>query len=270
MKYVRSNYDLLCQDALPQEFKPTQSNIIERDCDSPVRRLKKKYGENLLNIYDKETIVSKSFASKSNHGEKIHIIDESIIIRHSIEDRFQPISGRIIAKEHYRMFLAIEEQANMVVSIKEVTADRLHGLSQELAVYREIEDKAIEVAISKLYQLYTHGEIYVLVKEPHECSFEEFMKKYHSDFTLVSWEYIVQAIEEALRKTITALSAKGIFLTRFISSEDITCTMGEWRLHSPDMFSAAEGENTAIPAEQAMTYLREEIIGSIKARKSIA
>jgi hypothetical protein len=44
MKYVRSNYDLLCVDTLPQEFKPTQSNILERDCDSPLRRLKKKYG----------------------------------------------------------------------------------------------------------------------------------------------------------------------------------------------------------------------------------
>jgi hypothetical protein len=98
MKNVRSNYDLLCQDILPHEFKPTQSNIIERDCDSPVRRLKKKYGENLLNIYDKDTIVSKSITSKSNQGEKVQIIDESIIIRHSIEDRFQPIPGRIIAK----------------------------------------------------------------------------------------------------------------------------------------------------------------------------
>jgi hypothetical protein len=68
MKYVRSNYDLLCVDAATQDFKPTQSNILERDCDSPVRRLKKKYGENLLNIYDKETIFSKSFTSKSNQG----------------------------------------------------------------------------------------------------------------------------------------------------------------------------------------------------------
>lgn len=54
-----------------------------------MRRLKKKYGDNLLNIYDKETIVSKSLtsksaASKSNCHEKIHIIDESIIINHEI------------------------------------------------------------------------------------------------------------------------------------------------------------------------------------------
>jgi hypothetical protein len=97
MKYVRSNYDLLCVDSNSQEFKPTQSNILERDCDSPLRRLKKKHCQNLLNIYDKDTIVSKSIGSKSNQGEKVHIIDESIIIRHSVEDRFKPLS-RVTSK----------------------------------------------------------------------------------------------------------------------------------------------------------------------------
>lgn len=107
MKYVRSNYDLL-QEAPPGEFKPTQSNIIERDCDSPVRRLRKKYGDNLLNIYDKDTIVSKSIASRSNQGDRNPIIDESIIIRHSVEDRFRPLPNRILSKPHYRMFLALD------------------------------------------------------------------------------------------------------------------------------------------------------------------
>jgi hypothetical protein len=135
------------------------------------------------------------------------------------------------------MFLAVEEQTSLVVAIKEVTADRMRGLTQELAVYREIEERGIQAAVSKLYQLYTHGEIHVLVKEAHEYSFQEFVEKYHSDFILVSWEFIVQGIEESLRRTIIALAGKGVFLTRFINSEDIVCTMGEWRLHSPDMFS---------------------------------
>jgi hypothetical protein len=79
----------------------------------------------------------------------------------------------------------------------------------------------------------------------------------------------VQTIEDILRKSILALTAKGIFLTRFISSEDLVCLMGEWRLHSTDMFSAAEGEETAIPVEQAMSYLREEVMGRIRAKKSL-
>lgn len=65
------------------------------------------------------------------------IIDESIIIRHSVEDRFRPLS-RVTVKDHYRMFTAIEEQIGMAVAIKEVTGDRVNGLSQELAVYREM------------------------------------------------------------------------------------------------------------------------------------
>jgi hypothetical protein len=96
----------------------------------------------------------------------------------------------------------------------------------------------------------------VLVKEAHEYSFEEYLEKYHSDFTLISWEFIVQTIEDVLRRSISALAAKGVFLTRFISSEDLVCLMGEWRLHSPDMFSAVEGEETAIPVEQAISYLK--------------
>jgi hypothetical protein len=141
MKNVRSNYDLLNKDSRlsQQDFKPTQSNIIERDRESPVRRLKKKYGDNLLNIYDKETIVSKSITSKSNHErEKIHIIDESIIIRHEIEDKFKPLNGKIISKQYFKMFLALEEQANMLVSIKEIPIDRIERINEELSVYREI------------------------------------------------------------------------------------------------------------------------------------
>jgi hypothetical protein len=34
------------------------------------------------------------------------------------------------------MFVAIEEETGIAVSLKEVTADRMHCLTQELAVYR--------------------------------------------------------------------------------------------------------------------------------------
>jgi hypothetical protein len=52
-----------------------------------------------------------------------------------VEDRFRPLS-RTTIKDHYRMFIAIEEQIGMAVAIKEVTVDRMNVLSQELAVYR--------------------------------------------------------------------------------------------------------------------------------------
>lgn len=136
MKYVRSNYDLM-QEGSEADFKSTQSNIIDRDCDSPVRRLKKKYGDNLLNIYDKDTIVSKSIASKSNQGEKRSpVIDESIIIRHSVEERFMKLPSRVLSKSNYHISLAVDEQTGMLVSLKEVSADRMNSLTQELSVYR--------------------------------------------------------------------------------------------------------------------------------------
>lgn len=83
MKYAKSNLDLI-HLANQEEFNPTQSNIIERQ-DSPLRRLKNKYAGSLLNIYDKETIVSKSNTSKSLLGTEVkEIIDESIIIRRDL------------------------------------------------------------------------------------------------------------------------------------------------------------------------------------------
>ena len=35
------------------------------------------------------------------------------------------------------------------------------------------------------------------------------------------------------------------------------------------MFSTVEAEETAIPLEQAMSYLKEEVMGRIRAKKSL-
>lgn len=80
----------------------------------------------------------------------------------------------------------------------------------------------------------------MLVKEPYECTFEAFLEKYYNDFILVSWEFIIQSIQESLKRTISSLSARGVFLSRFIGSEDLVHVLGEWKLHSPDMFAVCE------------------------------
>ena len=65
MKNVQSNYDLLMSGSQlsESEVRPTYSGILDK-CESPVRRLKRKYGENMLSPYDKETIESRSFVSQ--------------------------------------------------------------------------------------------------------------------------------------------------------------------------------------------------------------
>lgn len=135
------------------------------------------------------------------------------------------------------MFQAKEEGTNILVSIKEIPIDRIERINQELSVYREIEDHGVETSISKVFQVYTHNSIYVLVKEPYEYTFEAFLEKYHNDFIIVSWEFIIQNIQESLKRTIKNLAAHGVFLSRFISSEDLVHVLGEWKLHSPDMFT---------------------------------
>lgn len=79
-------------------------------------RLKRKYGENILSPYDKETIVSKSFAS---YREYNHVIDESSLIEHEINDKFTPI-GNKINKSEFKVFLAVEEGTRMLVTVKEI------------------------------------------------------------------------------------------------------------------------------------------------------
>ena len=83
MKNVKSNYDLLIGGSQVSEsdLRPTYSGIMESKCESPVSRLKRKYGANMLSPYDKETIVSKSFASherrSANHDSSDDIeLDE--------------------------------------------------------------------------------------------------------------------------------------------------------------------------------------------------
>lgn len=41
------------------------------------------------------------------------------------------------------MFLAVEEHTNLLVSIKEISLDRIEKINQELAIYREIDEHSI-------------------------------------------------------------------------------------------------------------------------------
>ena len=68
------------------------------------------------------------------------------------------------------MFLAVEGTANLLVALKEVPTHSIHQINKELSLYRDIEGLNMDVCISHLYQMYTHGTIFVLVKEPYEMT----------------------------------------------------------------------------------------------------
>ena len=40
-------------------------------------------------------------------------------------------------------------------------------ITHELNIYKELEQHQNELNISKLYQIYTHNNIFLLIKEPH-------------------------------------------------------------------------------------------------------
>jgi hypothetical protein len=84
LNLVKSNYDLFRNDEC-EDLIEVHSIMIGKGRDSPVQKLKKRYGEGLLHPNDKDTIESKSYISRS-HNDSItnEIIDESYIIEHEI------------------------------------------------------------------------------------------------------------------------------------------------------------------------------------------
>ena len=54
---------------------------------------------------------------------------------------------------------------------------------------------------------------------------------------MISWQFIIKNLEETLAKTVKALESKGLYLTRLIGADELVFTFGEWKLHTPDMFS---------------------------------
>jgi hypothetical protein len=102
---------------------------------SPLKKIKKRYGNELLNLYDKDTIVSKSMESRVSSQPR-QIIDESILIEHEIGNRFVAVVGSAHQHEQNRMQLVRETATGIVVSTKEVDLNRLHQVNHELNIYR--------------------------------------------------------------------------------------------------------------------------------------
>lgn len=118
-----------------------------------------------------------------------------------------------------------------------MSTSSIHQINKELSLYREIEGFNADVSVSRLYQMYTHGSIFVLVKEPYEMTLLEYINRNARKFPLISWQFIIKNLEETLIKTIKVFESKGLLLARLISVEEIVFIFGEWKLHTPDMFS---------------------------------
>jgi hypothetical protein len=74
---------------------------------------------------------------------------------------------------------------------------------------------------------------------------------------MISWDFIIRNIEESLRKTLAAMQHKHMQLHRLISIDDIVYGLGEWKLHSPEMFAAPGAEQEPVSANQALEYLKD-------------
>lgn len=43
--------------------------------------------------------------------------------------------------------------------------------------------------------MYTHGNIFVMVKEPYELTLQDFIDRHAKELVLISWEFIIKNIE---------------------------------------------------------------------------
>ena len=112
----------------------------------------------------------------------------------------------------------------------------------------------------QLYQGYTHGDSYLLAKEPHEASLLRHIASQHSKYR-PDWPQLHAWVAAEVSATLRRLEGAGFRLTRRLELEDLVLAAGEWKLHSPDMLGTGEGER--VSSEEALASLGEQINRSI-------
>lgn len=65
----------------------------------------------------------------------------------------------------------------------------------------------------------------------------------------------------SIERIVRTMEKIGLRATRRITKEDIVYVMGEFKLHSPDMFS--ESENEGVGLDEISKYLRNQIENQI-------
>lgn len=125
-----------------------------------------------FSMYDKQTIVSKSFCSS-----KIQVgrVEESMIIDHEVSGNFTEIPSRVWHFRNHKLSLCIEKSLNFIFSLKETPSLNLTSISNEHLAYTQLQKHHRHhlMPVLQLYEIMIDKGVHIFVKEPFQCSLEE-------------------------------------------------------------------------------------------------
>lgn len=102
-------------------------------------------------------------------------VEESLVYDRDVRAGFATV-GRAEVGEGFSLSLAVERTANVMVSIKEVPVRRMEDISEELLVYREMEERRVRVeGVLDLYQTQIDRDLYLFIKEPYTLSLAQHL-----------------------------------------------------------------------------------------------
>lgn len=98
------------------------------------------------------------------------LIEESIIMERESRSLFTAVSSTLYY-EYFSTYLALENVAGVLVSIKEIPITYMDRIPQELLIYKELEASNREgnrlEGILSLFQTQIDFNSYLLIKEPY-------------------------------------------------------------------------------------------------------
>lgn len=155
--------------------------------------------EKRILFQERETIVSKY--GESYQEEKSFRVEESLLYDREIRSLFNTL-GRVESHDTFLIFLAVEKTASLLVSIKETSVRQMSSISEELLVYRELEEKQLHVdGLLQLYQTQIDRDSYLFIKEPYTQTLPAYV---HTAIDLAPIEaQIASLLLEMERKGLT-------------------------------------------------------------------
>lgn len=228
-----------------------------RNVESEFKLSEKKHSEKKIRFtpekrilfQERETIVSKY--GESFQEEKSMRVEESLVYDRDVRAFFTTL-GKLEVYDSFVMFLALENSASAVISIKETAVRHMASISEELLVYREMAEKRVRVeGILELYQTQIDRDSYLFIKEPYTATLASYI---HNAPDLL-------AVEAQARTILEEMERGGFTLKALPRLEDFVVCFDTVKVQNPGMFEFDQRKKVEI--ESALLALKDQILDQL-------
>jgi hypothetical protein len=225
-----------------------------RNVESEFKLSEKKHSERKIRFtpekrilfQERETIISKY--GESYQEEKSMRVEESLVYDRDVRSFFTTL-GRVEAHGTFVMFLAMENSAGAIISIKETSVRQMAAISEELLVYREMEEKRLRVeGILELYQTQIDRDSYLFIKEPYTSTLAAHI---HTPNDL-------PVVEAQVRGILVEMEQRGFTLKTLPGVEDFVLCFDTLKIQNPGIFEFEQRKKIEISS--ALQSLKDQIL----------